>query len=183
MLQDIVRIIAGGRTDDLQRYRRYNINLMAIRGSHVLMRPIWNLTEVNGKKPMTNDERLLTEIVPLELDMPALIATRAISSHFSFRNERNKMLQTDLLDRYIAYANEMVCTPDNQKKRFGPQLGPHHLPSTRQTGEQMDGSNAHGTNNDKAANVIEDGPGEVANIGDGPGEVANVKADEETMVS
>lgn len=42
-----------------------------------------------------------------------LVNTHAIAAHFSFRTQ-HEVYQTDLLDRYRAYANEMICTPDNQ---------------------------------------------------------------------
>lgn len=47
---------------------------------------------------------------------PALLVnTHAIAAHFSFRSQ-HEMYDTDILDRYRAYANEMVCTKDNQIK-------------------------------------------------------------------
>ena len=45
-----------------------------------------------------------------------LIDTHAIVAHFSFGVQFNEMAETDILDRYRAYANEMVCTTDNQLK-------------------------------------------------------------------
>ena len=44
-----------------------------------------------------------------------LVNTHAIASHFSFRSQ-HEMYDTDLLDRYRAYANEKICTEDNQIK-------------------------------------------------------------------
>lgn len=44
-----------------------------------------------------------------------LVNTHAIAAHFSFRSQ-HEMYDTDLLDRYRAYANEMICTTDNQIK-------------------------------------------------------------------
>lgn len=45
---------------------------------------------------------------------PALLVnTHAIAAHFSFRTQ-HEVYDTDLLDRYRAYANEMVCKEDNQ---------------------------------------------------------------------
>lgn len=64
------------------------------------------------------DEGLLTEYVPRELNMPVLLATRAIAVHFAYRTDRKAMLQTDVLDRYRLYANEMVCATENQKTAF-----------------------------------------------------------------
>lgn len=36
------------------------------------------------------------------------------------------MLQTDVLGRYRALANEFLCKPNNQKGKWGHTLGPHH---------------------------------------------------------
>lgn len=64
------------------------------------------------------DEGLLTEYVPRQLNMPVLLATRAIAAHFAYGSDRKAMLQTDVLDRYRLYGNEMVCGVDNQKTAF-----------------------------------------------------------------
>ena len=44
-----------------------------------------------------------------------LVNTHAIAAHFSFRSQ-HEMYDTDLLDRYRAYANEKICAKDNQIK-------------------------------------------------------------------
>lgn len=134
------------------RYTRWNINFIAIRGSHVRMRPIW------GEHVDKGDETLLTEVIPRELNMPTLVATRSIVAHFSFRGDRASMLKTDVLDRYMAYANELVCTADNQKIRFGPKLGPHHLPKQS---HRPDAGEDHESDNDE----IVDGPSDAINEG------------------
>ena len=41
------------------------------------------------------------------------VNTHAIAAHFSFRTQ-HELYDTDLLSRYRAYANEMICTKDNQ---------------------------------------------------------------------
>lgn len=42
-----------------------------------------------------------------------LVQTHALAAHFSF-GAQPEMYDTDLLSRYRAYANEMVCTAENQ---------------------------------------------------------------------
>ena len=42
-----------------------------------------------------------------------LVQTHALAAHFSFAVQ-HEMYDTDLLSRYRAYANEMICTPKNQ---------------------------------------------------------------------
>ena len=42
-----------------------------------------------------------------------LINTYALAVHFNFFVQTN-IYETDLLNRYRAYANEMVCAADNQ---------------------------------------------------------------------
>lgn len=42
-----------------------------------------------------------------------LVQTHALTAHFSFAVQK-EMYDTDLLSRYRAYANEMVCTAENQ---------------------------------------------------------------------
>ena len=42
-----------------------------------------------------------------------LVQTRALAAHFSFAVQ-HEMYDTDLLSRYRAYANEMICGVKNQ---------------------------------------------------------------------
>lgn len=85
-------------------YGRMNINFMAIWGKDVLDNLPFNTPD---------DELELSVGVNTKLRRPLLINTHAIAAHFSFRSQ-HEMYDTDLLDRYRAYANEMVCTKDNQ---------------------------------------------------------------------
>lgn len=54
----------------------------------------------------------------LTLYLACLVDTHAIISHFSFATTR-ELETTDLLERYRLYANEMVCTADNQRQALG----------------------------------------------------------------
>lgn len=85
-------------------YGRMNINFMAIWGKDVV-------DNVPFEDP--DDEHVLSVALPLKLRRPLLVNTHAIAAHFSFRIQ-HEVDETDLLDRYRAYANEMICTPDNQ---------------------------------------------------------------------
>lgn len=125
-------------------YMRWNINFLAIRGSHLLKRPFWG-SHAQGEI----DEVMLTEIIPKELDMPVLVATRAVVSHYSFKGDRENVLKTDLLDRYRAYANEMVCARGIRKRPFGSRADDvHHFAVQEPDVEEDD---------------IRDGPGDVEN--------------------
>lgn len=85
-------------------YGRMNINFMAIWGKDVVD---------NVPFEDQDDEHVLSVALPLKLRRPLLVNTHAIAAHFSFRIQ-HEVYETDLLDRYRAYANEMICTPDNQ---------------------------------------------------------------------
>ncbi|KAL6721411.1 hypothetical protein ACLMJK_000514 [Lecanora helva] len=87
-------------------YARMNINFMAIWGKDVLD---------NLPFDSPDDEHELSVGVNQKVRRPLLVNTHAIAAHFSFRSQ-HEMYQTDLLDRYRAYANEMICTKDNQIK-------------------------------------------------------------------
>lgn len=67
---------------------------------------------------LADDEQELTVTVPKRLKRPVVIDTRAIVAHLSFFPQFEGIKETDLLDRYRAYANEMVCKPDNRKIPF-----------------------------------------------------------------
>ena len=45
-------------------------------------------------------------------------------AHWSFGYTAIELDQTDLLDRYRLYANEMVCTANNQKKPLSREFDP-----------------------------------------------------------
>ncbi|XDG00560.1 hypothetical protein ABKA04_000175 [Annulohypoxylon sp. FPYF3050] len=63
-----------------------------------------------------NDEEALTVTVPLRLNRPFVIDTRAVVSHLSFREQAAGIAETDLMDRFRAFANEGVCLAGNEKK-------------------------------------------------------------------
>ena len=103
------------------KYGRMNINFMAIWGKDVL-----------DAVPFedTDDERFLSETLTRRLDrrksfhlvdttcstntLKALyVNTHAIAAHFSFRTQ-HELFDSDLLSRWRAYANEMICTKENQ---------------------------------------------------------------------
>lgn len=85
-------------------FARMNINFMAIWGKDVLD---------NAPFDGPDDEHELSVNIPLKLNRPVIVNTHAVAAHFSFRTQ-HELYDTDLLDRYRAYANEMVCTKDNQ---------------------------------------------------------------------
>lgn len=85
-------------------FGRMNINFMAIWGKDVLD---------NMPFDSYDDEHELSVGIPLKLNRPVLVNTHAIAAHFSFRTQ-HELYDTDLLDRYRAYANEMVCKKENQ---------------------------------------------------------------------
>lgn len=87
-------------------YDRMNINFMAIWGKDIL-------DAVPFDDP--DDERVLSETLTRKLERPLFVNTHAIAAHFSFRTQ-HELYDTDLLSRYRAYANEMICTKDNQIK-------------------------------------------------------------------
>jgi hypothetical protein len=85
-------------------YERMNINVMVIWGKDV----VDNLP-FEGR----DDEYELSITLPRKLRRPLLVNTHVIAGHLGFGPQRD-IYQTDLLSRYRAYANEMICTPDNQ---------------------------------------------------------------------
>ena len=88
------------------QYTRYNLNFLAIWGSSVKMMGIGG-----------DDEDALTVAIPLALKRPCIIDTHAVVSHFSF-GPTPELEKTDLLERYRLYANEKVCSRDNQKPKL-----------------------------------------------------------------
>lgn len=111
-------------------FDRMNINFMAIWGKDVLDNLPFSTSDdelelsvgVNWRLrrreflvlPCGLAHNLKYELLTLVI-IALLVNTHAIAAHFSFRSQ-HEMYQTDLLDRYRAYANEMVCTKDNQIK-------------------------------------------------------------------
>jgi hypothetical protein len=86
-----------------QQYERYSVNFMAIRAGRMARQPLF-----------VNDEVGITMAVSKEHQEPFLIDTGALVSHFAFGTQ-HKVLGTDVLERYLAYANEMVCGRSRQK--------------------------------------------------------------------
>ena len=103
------------------KYGRMNINFMAIWGKDVLSAVPFGDTD---------DERFLSETVTRRLGrresfqcylatsadvilLALYVNTHAIAAHFSFRTQ-HEIFDSDLLSRWRAYANEMICTKENQ---------------------------------------------------------------------
>lgn len=108
----------GGLKDGLwdTSFQHYNINFMAFWGKTLAKRPFWD--ESNQTSYLDNDEYALTVDVPLELKMPVLVDTRALVSHYAFHSgkQRERLLTTDILDRYRLMANDLYCDAGNQKR-------------------------------------------------------------------
>lgn len=81
---------------DMQ-FERYSLNFMAVKAGRIAEKKLW-----------MNDEVEITMGFTHEAKMPWLVDTRAIVSHFSFGSQ-HEVLKTDVLARYLGYANEMVC--------------------------------------------------------------------------
>jgi hypothetical protein len=97
--------LGGEQIFDTQ-FRRYNLNFVAVWGS-----------DIKSQLPIKNDdEEHITKLIPKKTGRPFIIDTRAVVGHFSFFTQIEEIRETDLLDRYRAYANEAVCQPNNLKK-------------------------------------------------------------------
>ncbi|KAI0186056.1 hypothetical protein EV127DRAFT_411566 [Xylaria flabelliformis] len=89
-------------------YSRYNLNFVALWGH-----------DIKKALPIADDdEQDLTVTKPERFQRPFVIDTRAVVGHLSFYPQHEGIRHTDLLDRWRALANEMVCTPENQRKPF-----------------------------------------------------------------
>ncbi|OTA60010.1 hypothetical protein K449DRAFT_423669 [Hypoxylon sp. EC38] len=95
----------GEQLYDMQ-YERYNLNFFVI----------WGRDVAAGLPIREDDEEELTSEIPLRLRRPFVIDTRAVVAHQSFYTQREGINQTDLVDRFRAFANENVCAADNLKK-------------------------------------------------------------------
>ncbi|KAI1181004.1 hypothetical protein F4777DRAFT_182606 [Nemania sp. FL0916] len=96
--------LGGEQIFDTQ-FRRYNLNFCAVWGS-----------DIKAHLPMADDdEDAITKTIPKRTGRPFIIDTRAVVGHFSFFTQAEEIGQTDLLDRYRAFANEAVCEPNNLK--------------------------------------------------------------------
>ncbi|GAP86261.2 putative mitochondrial-processing peptidase subunit alpha protein [Rosellinia necatrix] len=90
------------------QYVRYNLNFVALWGH-----------DIRNALPIANDdEQDLTVTKPKSFKRPFVIDTRAVVGHLSFFPQHEGIRRTDLLDRWRAFANEMICTADNQKRPF-----------------------------------------------------------------
>ena len=63
-----------------------------------------------------DDEQGIGVTIPRKTGRPFFVDTHAVVAHLHFGPQTRYMLQTDVLDRYRALANEMVCAKDNQKE-------------------------------------------------------------------
>ncbi|KAI1130160.1 hypothetical protein F5Y10DRAFT_132646 [Nemania abortiva] len=98
-------VLGGEQVFDTQ-FRRYNLNFVAVWGS-----------DIKNHLPIADDdEDAITKSIPKKTGRPFIIDTRAVVGHFSFFTQATEIRQTDLLDRWRAFANEAVCKPDNLKK-------------------------------------------------------------------
>lgn len=89
-------------------WKRYNLNFVALWGH-----------DVRAALPIAeDDEQDLTVTVPRRERRPFVIDTRAVVGHLSFYPQHDGVRETDLLDRWRAFANDMVCAADNQKVPF-----------------------------------------------------------------
>ncbi|KAI5926195.1 hypothetical protein F4810DRAFT_584225 [Camillea tinctor] len=89
-------------------YVRYNLNFVALWGH-----------DIRAALPIAeDDEQDITVTIPKRLQRPFIIDTRAVIAHLGFNPQQDGVRQTDLLDRYRAFANEMICTPGDRKRPF-----------------------------------------------------------------
>lgn len=89
-----------------QHYERYSINFLAVRAG-----------DIGNRTLGPTDEIAISMRIGRQDDKRFLVDTQALVSHFEF-HPQGKLLQTDLLARYVMYANEMVCEMENQKEYF-----------------------------------------------------------------
>ncbi|KAI4178929.1 MAG: hypothetical protein L6R41_008134 [Letrouitia leprolyta] len=99
-------------------FGRMNINFMAIWGKDVLD---------NAPFDGPDDEHELSVGIPVKVNRPVLVNTHAVAAHFSFRTQ-HELYETDLLDRYRAYANEMnsQISDDHEGQGLVPPNFCHH---------------------------------------------------------
>ncbi|KAI0900174.1 hypothetical protein F4806DRAFT_280708 [Annulohypoxylon nitens] len=90
------------------QYKRYNLNFVALWGH-----------DIKAALPIAeDDEEDITVTIPKRTRRPFVIDTRSVVGHLSFYPQHDGVRETDLLDRWRAFANEMICTPQNQKAPF-----------------------------------------------------------------
>lgn len=105
---DVHRLGPGAEQLYDTQYIRYNLNFVAL----------WGHDIKNALPIAEDDERDITVTKPMRFQRPFVIDTRAVVGHLSFYPQHDGIRQTDLLDRWRAFANEMICTANNQKKPF-----------------------------------------------------------------
>lgn len=87
-------------------YERLSINMIAI-----------NSTEILSYLPMdTVDEQWLTVSLPKKIGKSVAVDTHAIAVHFSFGTQGG-VATTDLLGRYLDYAQENACMIESEKPK------------------------------------------------------------------
>ncbi|OJD11301.1 hypothetical protein AJ78_07895 [Emergomyces pasteurianus Ep9510] len=79
-------------------FERISINFIAIWGRDVI-----------DHLPLNDDEAMLTMAIPKKLRRPVLVATGALASHYAFASQAEDLKNTDILSRYRAYANDLIC--------------------------------------------------------------------------
>ncbi|KAI0098101.1 hypothetical protein F4776DRAFT_650662 [Hypoxylon sp. NC0597] len=90
------------------QYKRYNLNFVALWGH-----------DIKAALPIAeDDEEDITVTIPKRTRRPFVIDTRSVVGHQSFYPQHDGVRETDLLDRWRAFANEKICTPQNLKKPF-----------------------------------------------------------------
>ncbi|KAL9091493.1 MAG: hypothetical protein Q9165_004879 [Trypethelium subeluteriae] len=109
---------SSGELWNLQN-KRYSINFVAI----------WGAT-VAASNVTADDEMSIAVTNPTNMGRPFFIDSRAIVSHYAYGPQRDELLKTDLLDRYLSLANENACGANNQKTAIpfnapAPPVKPH----------------------------------------------------------
>ena len=103
---DIEQVYSLGSNLWDQHYERYSINFLAVRAGSI------------GNRTLSpTDEIAISMRIGHQDNKRFLVDTQALISHFEF-HPQGKILQTDLLARYLLYANENVCAVGNQKEYF-----------------------------------------------------------------
>ena len=92
------------------RYHHANLNFVAFRADDLLAAA----NELDFPGFPWNDEWFLSMMAPRVWKKQFLIATRSLAAHYSHSPQRGGLQQTDVLERYRALANEMVCVEENK---------------------------------------------------------------------
>jgi len=92
------------------QFIRYKLNFIAF----------WGHDVVAASPIGWDDEQEMTVELPKRFNRPFLIASDALVAHYSFHAQTDGVIQSDVLDRWRAYANEKVCHIANQKIPMDP---------------------------------------------------------------